>query len=339
MDQHKEKNCDSCDKGASEMAVGMRCGFEQQNVGDGAVDCELTSCHTEPTTENVLSPDATCPPIIDHAENHKDRRRRLARDVAKGMFVGTCTSLLFVTILLILVPESTVRWMESKYWMRKPSFPNVIPAFRETGEETSFFRLGNVHRQLKKISQMMSIYQLDTHYDDRELESEPPLGENERQGQPLDRTLVKAFFSRTNSPRVYHAGGTLDETSSGQENSQNESSKKLPRHLQGLDEEEGESGMMYDSSSKNPSDAKENMPPKDPQLVVAGKMTVEDGACNIAQLNLKTGEWSLQQRIQLSLYNSYSGGEVYSLLANHTIVTNSNQKEFGAEVTSSKHSR
>ena len=54
------------------------------------------------------------------------------------------------------------------------------------------------------------------------------------------------------------------------------------------------------------------------QLVVAGKMTVEDAPCNIAQLNLKTNEWSLAQRIQLSLYNSYSGGEVYSLLANHS---------------------
>jgi len=57
----------------------------------------------------------------------------------------------------------------------------------------------------------------------------------------------------------------------------------------------------------------------DPTLVIAGKMTVEDGACNIAQYNLKTGEWSLSQRIQLSLYNSYSGGEIYSLLANHTV--------------------
>jgi hypothetical protein len=56
------------------------------------------------------------------------------------------------------------------------------------------------------------------------------------------------------------------------------------------------------------------------QLVVAGKMTVEDAPCNIAQLNLKTNEWSLAQRIQLSLYNSYSGGEVYSLLANHTFL-------------------
>lgn len=55
-----------------------------------------------------------------------------------------------------------------------------------------------------------------------------------------------------------------------------------------------------------------------PKLVIAGKMSVEDGPCNIAQFNLATHEWSLKARIQLSLYNSYSGGEVYSLLANHT---------------------
>jgi serine/threonine protein kinase len=57
---------------------------------------------------------------------------------------------------------------------------------------------------------------------------------------------------------------------------------------------------------------------KDTQLVIAGKMTVEDAPCNIAQYNLKKDKWSLMERIQLSLYNSYSGGEVYSLLANHT---------------------
>ena len=56
----------------------------------------------------------------------------------------------------------------------------------------------------------------------------------------------------------------------------------------------------------------------DAQLVIAGKMSVDDGPCNIAQYNLKTNQWSLSERIQLSLYNSYSGGEVYSLLANHT---------------------
>lgn len=59
-------------------------------------------------------------------------------------------------------------------------------------------------------------------------------------------------------------------------------------------------------------------PTNDPQLVIAGKMSVDDALCNIAQYNLRTNEWSLSERIQLSLYNSYSGGEVYSLLANHT---------------------
>ncbi|KAL3929301.1 MAG: hypothetical protein SGARI_004790, partial [Bacillariaceae sp.] len=59
---------------------------------------------------------------------------------------------------------------------------------------------------------------------------------------------------------------------------------------------------------------------KDPQLVIAGKMTVEDAPCNIAQYNLKTDRWSLDERIQLSLYNSYSGGGIYSLLANHTAI-------------------
>jgi hypothetical protein len=58
-----------------------------------------------------------------------------------------------------------------------------------------------------------------------------------------------------------------------------------------------------------------------PKLVIAGKMSVEDGPCNIAQLSLENSQWSLKARIQLSLYNSYSGGEVYSLLANHTADT------------------
>jgi hypothetical protein len=64
---------------------------------------------------------------------------------------------------------------------------------------------------------------------------------------------------------------------------------------------------------------------RNPTLVIAGKMTVEGGPCNIAQYNMKTGEWDLSDRIQLSLYNSYSGGEVYSLLANHTTTTTSSR--------------
>lgn len=80
---------------------------------------------------------------------------------------------------------------------------------------------------------------------------------------------------------------------------------------------EGESteGHRRQSHRKLASDS-DNL--KGPQLVIAGKMTVEDSPCNIAQYNLKDKEWSLRERIQLSLYNSYSGGEVYSLLANHT---------------------
>eukprot|EP00522_Entomoneis_paludosa_P008991 CAMPEP_0172455292 /NCGR_PEP_ID=MMETSP1065-20121228/11993_1 /TAXON_ID=265537 /ORGANISM="Amphiprora paludosa, Strain CCMP125" /LENGTH=1049 /DNA_ID=CAMNT_0013207753 /DNA_START=294 /DNA_END=3443 /DNA_ORIENTATION=- len=72
-----------------------------------------------------------------------------------------------------------------------------------------------------------------------------------------------------------------------------------------------------------------------PSLVIAGKMAVEDGPCNIAQYDLKADQWSLKERIQLSLYNSYSGGEVYSLLANHTMHQSSlDQDEFGIFDTS-----
>eukprot|EP00559_Dactyliosolen_fragilissimus_P006279 CAMPEP_0184870740 /NCGR_PEP_ID=MMETSP0580-20130426/38621_1 /TAXON_ID=1118495 /ORGANISM="Dactyliosolen fragilissimus" /LENGTH=986 /DNA_ID=CAMNT_0027373005 /DNA_START=554 /DNA_END=3514 /DNA_ORIENTATION=- len=69
--------------------------------------------------------------------------------------------------------------------------------------------------------------------------------------------------------------------------------------------------------------------PKGPKLVIAGKMTVDDAPCNIAQLTLKTEIWSLTERIQLSLYNSYSGGEVYSLLANHTFEASSSEENIG----------
>jgi len=56
----------------------------------------------------------------------------------------------------------------------------------------------------------------------------------------------------------------------------------------------------------------------DSKLVVAGQLSVGDGPCNIAELGLSSNEWSLNERIQLILYNSYSGGKVYYLLTNHT---------------------
>jgi len=74
----------------------------------------------------------------------------------------------------------------------------------------------------------------------------------------------------------------------------------------------------HNNAQKTSRKLAENSLFKSSQLVIAGKMIVENGPCNIAQLDLKTSQWSLDERIQLSLYNSYSGGEVYSLLANHT---------------------
>lgn len=161
---------------------------------------------------------------------------------------------------------------------------------------------------------------------------------------------------------IYHVNGTISAITKDhryQHISHHSSSRNLQSFKDVYGTETDDSmGIMYDTSSKSPpsttpaqsSSSSSSIPdlppssnsdsggsssssstdeiPKEPQLVIAGKMVVEDGACNIAQLNLKSGEWSLQQRIQLSLYNSYSGGEVYSLLANHTIVTNSNAKEF-----------
>lgn len=61
---------------------------------------------------------------------------------------------------------------------------------------------------------------------------------------------------------------------------------------------------------------------KGPKLVIAGMMKVGDRPCNIAQMSLKSGNWSLQELTQLSLYNSYSGGEVYYILANHSLSYN-----------------
>lgn len=75
---------------------------------------------------------------------------------------------------------------------------------------------------------------------------------------------------------------------------------------------------VYRHRRKLISDTQSSNKGLNPTLVIAGKMSIAGGPCNIAQYNLKTGEWSLDERIQLSLYNSYSGGEVYSLLANHT---------------------
>ena len=65
-----------------------------------------------------------------------------------------------------------------------------------------------------------------------------------------------------------------------------------------------------DDFQSNRNNNKKRPPPHydGPQLVIAGKLMVEGAPCNIAQYNMLTDQWSLSERIQLSLYNSYSGG-------------------------------
>lgn len=164
-----------------------------------------------------------------------------------------------------------------------------------------------------------------------------------RQTSTMDR-----MSQQVDGPQIYHLNGTVSTLASDSWRH-----RALPKHnhrrrLQTSYDVYGDDsdsmGIVYDSSTENSQppqipqseDGDADEPLKDPQLVIAGKMTVEDGACNVAQLNLVTGKWSLRQRIQLSLYNSYSGGEVYSLLANHTIVTNSNAKEYSSEDLTAK---
>ena len=77
-------------------------------------------------------------------------------------------------------------------------------------------------------------------------------------------------------------------------------------------------GKKESMTSLEPLQLKKKGSSSNSKLVIAGKMSIIDGPCNIAELDLQSGEWSLKERIQLSLYNSYSGGEVYYLLANHT---------------------
>lgn len=60
------------------------------------------------------------------------------------------------------------------------------------------------------------------------------------------------------------------------------------------------------------------------KLVVAGKMSLLGNECNIGQLNLITGQWNASECVQLNLYNSYSGGQVYYLLANQSVKVDHN---------------
>eukprot|EP00804_Cyclotella_cryptica_P006618 CCRYP_008583-RC/>CCRYP_008583-RC protein AED:0.21 eAED:0.21 QI:408/1/1/1/0.5/0.33/3/247/1254 len=279
---------------------------------------------------------------LSRDNNEQHLCRRAARQVLKGIFAGSVLSLLFVAPVVLLAPKSTVRWVGSMHHRIKPvNFPMI--------KEIGITWRQRLKQDKQSLSSNNSVTTQRLLRDSRQTENEithnsTKLGrvhqaptslamkESLIHDVELDGQLVQDFFRRPRKPHVYHSAETTT------------SNDTSPRFLQ------RQSRMLQSSSSfpnsdtssstdtnPSPSDsAVPNTPPKDPQLVVAGKLTVADGPCNVAQMNLKTGEWSLQQRIQLSLYNSYSGGEVYSLLANHTITTNSNAKEFRAEGASSK---
>lgn len=234
-------------------------------------------------------------------KKQNERNRPISREIVRGGVAGSTISFILVVTLLVFMPDSTVRWMNAQY-----SFRSSISNFKE--------------RKAKEMNNVVG-------------------------GK-------KDFQHHTNGPRIYHRNGTIRAISSLSDQKTFEPKKTRRRNQQATygdlhgDINTNSMGVVYDStggksspplnSQLQSSTTAEEDPPKGTQLVIAGKMTVEDGACNVAQLNLMTGKWSLRQRIQLSLYNSYSGGEVYSLLANHTIVTNSNAKEYRTTDSSAK---
>ena len=244
----------------------------------------------------------------------KNECRPISREIARGGILGSTISFILIATMLFLMPDSTVRWMQT------------------------------FKRELVNGRYLWGHLDTSGH-------SSSHLGKR-------GSRRVKEVFYQKSGPLIHHRNGTIRAMSPLAADKTTKSSVSNSNRHRSLQDSEGYSyGDLYDTNEYStgtlydPSGEEDGPPPpipeetgdpdelvpKDPQLVIAGKMTVEHGACNVAQLNLKTGKWSLRQRIQLSLYNSYSGGEVYSLLANHTLVTNSNAKEFSAGGSSAKH--
>ena len=246
---------------------------------------------------------------LSRLKNHEHRSKKptIAREIVRGAVAGSAISFIFVTTLLVFMPDSsTVRWIQSVH--------NTV--MREA-------HLGSRHNSIRRYLSIPNF--------------------KERISTEANDDVIRGgeiFQQQPDGSHIYHRNGKIRamiNPSSDPESHLTEKKNHRRRSLQELyySDTYKDAGNLikYDSSSESQSKSappEEDDPPKDPQLVIAGKMTVEDGSCNVAQLNLKTGRWSLRQRIQLSLYNSYSGGEVYSLLANHSIVTNSNAKEYSA---------
>mmetsp|Transcript_29732 Transcript_29732/g.46000 ORF Transcript_29732/g.46000 Transcript_29732/m.46000 type:complete len:1196 (-) Transcript_29732:1779-5366(-) len=256
--------------------------------------------------------------------NGGNRRRGNFRQYANLALVFSMMVLLMAAALILTIPESTSNFIESIH--------------RRLGHLR-----GDDHRHLRNESLQRTggVDWAPSHTTSTNLNS-------------------SSYNGQIPGRHVYHMNGTISVVTKDHRYHHIAHRRELQSSFTDVKGElkDDSMGIMYDTSNKSPrssttpsgtpipasstsstsdSGSTSTAIPKDPQLVIAGKMVVEDGACNIAQLNLKSGKWSLQQRIQLSLYNSYSGGEVYSMLANHTIVTNSNAKEFSkSEEPSSK---
>ena len=266
-----------------------------------------------------------------------DNNNNISRGIIKGMIIGSTSSFILIVMLLLFMPESTVRWMHHVQTHHVYVLPNTLLQ-RKSRNRNHHPNINSNNNMKKKKSEERALLHL------QEINSYSH-SIYHRNGT-INRAISTSTYNNNNNNNLQQSSSNTNKKKK-QQNQRRSPRHNRHRHLQSVSYtdlygDDSNSGIVYDSSNENnqPDPIPEILnddiepdedPPKDPQLVIAGKMTVEDGACNVAQLNLKTGKWSLRQRIQLSLYNSYSGGEVYSLLANHSIVTNSNVKEYSTD--------
>ena len=279
-------------------------------------------CHGNTSNERLdcLKNEHKCHPILSSDQRERtsaDAHQSATRHIIRGTLAGITVSFIFVAFIISFDSNASLRWAS---YINHGLKNNVLGLSK-----------GYLARQqgLMVDTQSLTIDGSSRGY--RQLREYRPKEDNaidSLHDLDLDGELVRQFFHRPRSTRIYYSNETFTDRHVNQ---------KSRRKLQSSSiSSPSSSSSNIDFSADDVSKKTTITPPKDPQLVVAGKLTVADGPCNVAQMNLKTGEWSLQQRIQLSLYNSYSGGEVYSLLANHTIAINSNAKEYRGEGTSSK---
>ena len=75
-----------------------------------------------PSSESTLRTLSSCDSIqsrlmysLDKNDSNISRKQSISRGIIKGMIIGSMSSLLLIVSLLVLMPESTVRWMTSMH--------------------------------------------------------------------------------------------------------------------------------------------------------------------------------------------------------------------------------